>query len=128
MKRSNKEIIKMMSIIQNDSNSLYDRLISREKEYLKILSLKRTRSHFQELFKSHYDTIRIEELKCFSVDLINAINSFYLVVADLKWYLSYTEDMPMVVQDKIEIELKNLDKCYSTLKTYLSAEMSLEVE
>ena len=50
------ELLRLLIILKNDAQRLHERLIYREVEYLKILSLKRTREHFKAIFKSIYDT------------------------------------------------------------------------
>jgi hypothetical protein len=119
------EIHRLLLILKNDSQHLHERLILREREYIQILSLKRTRSHFPAVFKSRYDSVAVEDLKQLSEEVIIALDNFYYRVENLHWYLNHTEDMPAMIEDKVSISLKEITSLYNTLTVYLNAELGV---
>jgi hypothetical protein len=102
-----------------------DRLVFRRAEYIEIFALKRTREHFEDIFYSRFQTASIEDLSHCSQDIIAALDEFYSHIDDLKWYFNHTEDMPATVEEKVERELKSLEKSYEKLSLYIDAELGV---
>ena len=120
MNKSNPK--QLLLLIKYDVENLNNNLNGRKQDYLTIFSMKRTRSHFSEIFFSRYDSLSISELSCFSEDLITALNDYYVLISELKWYLYHTEDLPQTVNDYVELALKKLERPYNILKLYFEAE------
>ncbi|OIQ16729.1 MAG: hypothetical protein BM556_13785 [Bacteriovorax sp. MedPE-SWde] len=119
------ESLRLLVILKNDSRRLHDRIKYREVEYLRVLSLKRTRDHFKDIFKSLYFTITIDDLLLCSEDVISALDSFYTKVESMRWYLNHTEDMPATLEDNVAQFVKDISTLYDTLTIYLNAEIGV---
>ena len=52
-----------MTLLQLDARSLFRRIADRKEDYLMILNLKRTRSHFVDVFYSKYNDVSLDDLK-----------------------------------------------------------------
>lgn len=114
---------RILTLLKIDANNLFNRLKSRENEYLAIFSQKRTRDHFKEIFISKYPSISMGDLKYCSEDVIISLDAFYTKVDDMRWYLYHTDDMPVTVDDNVRHFLRELKELYSNLMLYLQAEL-----
>ena len=128
VEESLEESRRVIIVLKNDSTHLQHRLVDREREYIQIFSLKRTRTHFEVIFKSIYDSITIDDLKLCTEDVILALDNYYTKVEELKWYLNHTEDLPAMLEDKLTVYLKELTSLYKTLTLYLDAELGVVEE
>lgn len=126
MKKVNEESLRLLVILKNDSRRLFERIKFRKNEYLTILSLKRTREHFKEIFISIYNTITIPELTLVSEEVLMALDEYYSCVEQLKWYLNYTEDMPLTMKDTVNLRVRDIESKYELLKLYINAEIGLD--
>ena len=116
--------MRVLTILKLDSSGLKDRLVNYFPEYVNILTSKRTREHFKDLFRSKYETITFEDLRRCSQEIILEVERFYARVLSMKWYLYHTEDMPNRIQDKIAYDLKDLERSYDMLALYIDAELA----
>lgn len=126
MNRIPEESLRFLVIIKNDSKRLFERIKYREREYLQILSLKRTRDHLTTVFKSYYDSVTIADLKLCSSEVIISLDNFYAKIEELKWYLMHTEDMPAMLEDKMSAFQKDIAHLYDNLMLYINAEIGIE--
>jgi hypothetical protein len=125
MAKPSEEALRLLVILKNDAKRLYERIRYREVEYLQILSLKRTRDHFKDIFSSLYFTISVDNLKLCSQDVIVALDNFYTKVEHMRWYVNHTEDMPAMIEDKVSIYIAQITTLYETLELYLNAEIGV---
>ncbi len=116
---------RVLVLLKLDAKRLFYRIRDREPEYLAVFSLKRSRTHFPEIFKNRYDEIRISELLHCSQDVIVGLDQFYSKVDDMRWYLGHTEDMPGTVDEKVRHYVHELSSLYETLNLYVNAELGL---
>jgi len=128
MTRPSEEALRLLVILKNDSRRLYQRIRHREIEYLQILSLKRTREHFKDIFASKYFDISVDNLKLCSQDVIVALDNYYSKVEHMRWYLCHTEDMPAMIEDKTASFVREVGALHDTLDLYLSAEIGVGEE
>jgi hypothetical protein len=109
-----------------DAFNLLQRIKTRRKEFVDIFAMRRTREHFAWVFASRYDRATIKDLAHCSGETIAALDQYYGLADEMKWYLFQTEDMPNTVEETIFRLTKRLDKLHSTLVLYLDAELSLD--
>lgn len=112
----------ILLLLKLDSQRLYDRIKDRSPEYLSIFSIKRTREHFAEIFKSRYGSIEIADLKYCGEDVIRGADAFYHYVDEIKWYLNTTEDMPGTVDDKVHKMIARMKPILRDLQDSIEAE------
>ena len=115
---------KILLLIKLDAESVFRRIKFRQNEYIRTMSLKRTREHLKDVFKSRYDGITIHDMKNFSEEIIMEIDRYYDEVENLKWYLTHTEDMPTTVTDITTQKIIILEKLFNSMKMYIEAELS----
>lgn len=126
MKKINEESLRLLVILRNDSRRLFERIKFRKNDYLSILSLKRTREHFKDIFLSIYNTITIPQFSLVSEDVLMALDEFYSSTERLKWYLNHSEDMPLTMKDSVALQVRDIESKYELLKLYLNAEIGLD--
>lgn len=126
--KSNKDEItqRYLLLFKLDAQNLLQRVRSRRKEFVEVFAMRRTRDHFPGVFSSRYERATIKDLAHCSSETIAALDQFYGLVDEMKWYLFQTEDMPSTVEETIFRLTKRLDKLHSTLALYLDAELSLD--
>lgn len=126
--KSNKDEItqRYLLLFKLDAQNLLQRVKSRRKEFVEVFAMRRTRDHFPWVFSSRYERATIKDLAHCSSETIAALDQFYSLVDEMKWYLFQTEDMPSTVEETIFRLTKRLDKLHSTLALYLDAELSLD--
>lgn len=114
----------ILTMIKMDADSLYERVVEREKEYMRIFSVKRSREHFHEVFKTRFWDIHPSDLKICSPEVLIQLDSYYSQVDKLFWYLRSTEDMPGMIEDKISPKIRQIKDAYQMLELYLNAQFS----
>lgn len=122
---TNDEKRSLITAIKLDSRFLYDKVVNRRAEYISILSLKRTRAHFKDVFSNKYHSVGLNELKALEEDTVISVMQFYQEVEELKWYLEHTEDLPGTIENQVEKEVKRVERFYDTMCLYLDAELGL---
>lgn len=120
---TNSEIRKVLLLIRNDVQNLYERVKDRKNEYLELFSVKRTRAHFPEIFKNRYDEIPFTDLKLCEEELLVALDKFYKTIDEMKWYLMTTEDMPARIDDRVHQLMRELETDYAMIDLYLNAQI-----
>lgn len=106
---------KINYIILCDARSLVHRISGRKDEYISIFALKRTREHFEQIFKNKFDQMTPELLSYCDQEVIGAYYQFQIEVENLKWYLVYTDDMPHSIDDHIARLINRVEKFYKEL-------------
>jgi hypothetical protein len=127
--KSNKDEItqRYLQLFKLDAQNLMRRIQQRRKEFVEVFAMRRTREHFPWVFSSRYEKATIKDLAHCSNETIIALDQFYSLIDEMKWYLFHTEDMPNTVEETIFRLTKKLQKLHDTLALYLDAELSLDV-
>lgn len=115
-----------LQLFKLDAQNLLARIKTRRKEFVEVFAMRRTREHFPWIFSSRYEKATIKDLAHCSSETIAALDQFYGLVDEMKWYLYQTEDMPSTVEETVFRLTKRLEKLHATLALYLDAEMSLD--
>ena len=106
--------------------NLFSRILYRKPEYITIFALKRTREHFEDIFKNRYRDVTMDEISNCSIDTIQALNNFYEETESIRWYLVTTEDMPNGVSDELDRRFITLETLHNTLIIHIDAELGIE--
>ena len=127
MKSRNSEIVqRILLLLKNDANNLFNRVSTRKAEYLEIFALRRTREHFPVIFANRYSGTSLSDLSQCSTELITSLDQFYTVVEETSWYLFQTEDMPNTVETFIDRRIKRMEKLLNTLNLFIDAELGID--
>jgi hypothetical protein len=95
--KSRSDADRVRHLIAVDAATVMARLGKRQAEMVRLFSQLRDRSPLLEVVQSWFQSITFGELASLERAEQRAINSFYERLGDLRWYLRYTEDMPLQV-------------------------------
>jgi hypothetical protein len=95
--KSRSDADRVRHLIAVDAATVMGRLGKRQAEMVRLFSRLRDRSPLLEVVQSWFASISFKELACLEPREQKAIVTFYEHLADLRWYLQYTEDMPLQV-------------------------------
>lgn len=98
-----------------DSSNVMARLAARQGSMVGLFSRLRDRSPMLAVLDSWFDTITFSELAALEPAEQRAVNRFYELLAEVRWYLAYTEDMPGQVQTRLTTYLRRLEGAFREL-------------
>lgn len=113
----------ILALLKLDLEAVYERVVGREKEYMRIFSAERSRDHFEEIFYTRFFDFLPSDLKVCSPEVIIELDRFYKVFERIRWYLRHTEDMPQTAESRVEHFVKELKGLYPTVTLYLDAQL-----
>jgi hypothetical protein len=98
-----------------DASNVMTRLKNRHDDMVTLFSRTRDRSPLLGAVHSCYQTVTFGELVLLEPAEQRAVNRFYERLGELRWYLQYTEDMPLQVRQCVSQSLIELDVCHRRL-------------
>lgn len=98
-----------------DATSLLARVEKHEDEMVRLFSRLRDRSPLMTATHTAWPTVGFDALASLSPAQQRAATLFYEKVADLRWYLQYTEDMPLQLRQTLELAVKQLGDSHRVL-------------
>jgi hypothetical protein len=104
VKRSKRRIdaaARVRNLIAIDAANVMARLGERMEEMVTLFSRLRDRGPLLTVIDSLYPTVTFRELALLPPVEQRAVNEFYELLGDLRWYMQYTEDMPLQLQKKV---------------------------
>lgn len=107
--------VRIRHLIALDARNVMKRLASRRDEMVQLFSRLRDREPLLVAVHTWFVTITFGELSILEPHEQNAVSAFYELLADLRWYLQYTQDMPQKLQQRLDQHLKELDERYREL-------------
>lgn len=127
-KKIDSHSLKILMLLKFDANRLFDRIKYRAPEYLYEFSLKRTRDHFLEIFKNRYEIIAFQDLLLCGPEVLVALDQYYSLVDELRWYLNHTQDLPNRIEDKVFAYIKELERVIGILNLFIEAELNQDLD
>lgn len=129
MKNAHSELSERFLILfKLDAKNLFDRISDRRSDYIETFSLKRNRGVFKEVFENRYTKASINDLSHCPLEVIEVLNSFYIEVDKLYWYLKTTQDMPNTIEDEVTRKVSKIGVLYNQVELFVDGELSgLEV-
>lgn len=115
---------RIVHLIAMDATNVVRRLRERREEMVTLFSRLRTREPLLETVHSHFLGVRFEELAQLEVPAQVAVNGFYESLESLRWYLRYTEDMPLMVRKAVVQHQGRLELAFAHLVEVLGAAAS----
>src|SRR5690606_35542196 len=102
-------------LIAVDTATVMKRLEGRHGEMVRLFSRLRDRGPLLEVVHSWFESITFTELAAIEPHEQHAVNTFYELLGELRWYLQYTEDMPLQVQQRVVKFLHELRTAHRAL-------------
>jgi len=112
-------------LLQLETKRIYERLKEKKEEFVLLYSLKRTRRPFEILFESKLKNLNLSFFENFSEEICLAYFQFFSSIEELEWYLLFTEDLPLSLEQHVEKLLKTCKCYYDVLQLYLRAELEV---
>ena len=98
-----------------DAANVMLRIVGRQHEMVGLFSRLRDRSPMLEAIRTSFLTITFSDLAQLEVAEQKAVNKFYELLDELRWYLQYTEDMPTQVLLKVAVFVGRLETSHRHL-------------
>lgn len=125
-KNSDKVARRYLLLFKLDVQNLFNRLWGRKHEYITLFALKRSREHYETIFKSRYESATFDDLAYCDEETITALDQFYSYVEEIKWYLDHTQDMPNTIEDELTRMFHRLEDTYRMVMLYIDAELGVK--
>lgn len=106
---------KVRHLIALDASNIMKRLALHHVEMVSLFSRLRDRAPMVETVKSWFCSVEFSALAELEPSEQAAANAFYQELGELRWYLQYTEDMPMRVQQEVVTRLAQLQTAHRKL-------------
>ena len=104
-------------LISLDASNVMKRLAARREEMISLFSRLRDRQPMLTTLQSWFVTVRFTELVELDLREQASVNAFHECLDEMRWYFTYTEDMPSTAQTTLLLMLKKLDLAYALLLT-----------
>lgn len=102
-------------VLAMDAANVMKRLHARQDEMVRLFSRLRDRAPLMDAVHTWFTTITLAELTLLEPPEQHAVNAFYELLGELRWYLEYTEEMPTHVREKLSRFLRRLDERHRDL-------------
>lgn len=109
----------MRHLLSLDAQRVMQRLTAKQDEAVGLFSRLRTREALIELCRSDFMTAPFAELSKLEPKEQAATAAFHDALHELRWYVSYTEDMPSTVKVTVAQYVRRLDELHHALRVTL---------
>lgn len=113
--RWEQDTARVRHLLSLDADAVMRRLVSKQDEAVGLFSRLRTREGMVDLCKSGFTSITFSELVRLDPAEQQAVQAFHHVLHELRWYVSYTEDMPSTVKSTVTLFVARLDDLHRAL-------------
>ncbi len=100
-KRKHPPAARVRHLVALDAKNVMDRLSERLTEMVSLFSRLRDRTPLLTTVQSWFPSATFGDLAELEPVEQRAVNDFYEVLGQLRWYLQYTEDMPLQLQRQV---------------------------
>jgi hypothetical protein len=107
--------VRVRHLLAIDASNIMGRLAARQDSMVSLFSRLRDREPMLAVLNTWFDTITFSELATLEPTEQKSVNRFYELLAEVRWYLAYTEDMPGMVQTKLNSMLRRLEAAFREL-------------
>lgn len=102
-----------------DAARVLRRLTAKQDEAVSLFSRLRSREALVELCRADFTSAGFGDLARLDPVEQTAVQQFHDVLHELRWYVSYTEDMPSAVKSTVAQYVRRLDELHHTLNATL---------
>ena len=113
-------LARVRHLIALDAANVVRRLNLRRMEMVSLFSRLRDRTPLLMSIDSWFSSISFGDLALLEPGEQRAVNQFYECLAELRWYLMYTEDMPLQVQRRVDARAGDLEAHHRLLMAVLA--------
>ncbi|MCA2976843.1 MAG: hypothetical protein INH41_12185 [Myxococcaceae bacterium] len=105
----------MRHLLALDASTVMARFAARQDSMVGLFSRLRDRAPMLSVLDTRFDTITFGELSLLEPVEQRAVSRFHEVLGELRWYLAYTEDMPLQVQTRLTGSARRLEAAFREL-------------
>lgn len=98
-----------------EAAAVMQRLAARQEEMVRLFSRHRSRDPLLEATRSRLESVAFGELALLEPFEQRAVMAFSELLGELRWYLRYTEDMPVQVRQAVALFLRRLEVSHRAL-------------
>jgi len=113
--KAGKAAERIRHLIALDATNVMRRLEARQDEMVRLFSRLRDRTPMLETLANWFSSVQFEALAALDLRDQSAVNAYYESLGELRWYLQYTEDMPLTVRKTARQHLLRLQLAYANL-------------
>jgi len=117
--RWERDTARVRHLISQDAAEVLRKLQSKQDEAVGLFSRLRTREGMIDLCKSLYTGITFGELVRLEPSEQEAVHAFHHVLHELRWYVTYTEDMPSTVKSTVTLYVSRLEDLHRQLNAVI---------
>lgn len=119
--RWERDTARVRHLLSLDADAVMKRLASKQDEAVGLFSRLRTREGMVDLCRSGFTSITFSELVRLDPQEQQAVQAFHHVLHELRWYVTYTEDMPSTVKSTVTLYVVKLDELHRLLNAAIGA-------
>jgi len=109
------ETAKVRHLLSLDADQVMRRIEAKQDEAVGLFSRLRTREGMIDLCRSVFTTVTFSDLARLTPKEQRAVHDFHDLLHQLRWYVSYTEDMPSTVKTTVSQYVRRLDELHHLL-------------
>lgn len=113
--RWERDTARVRHLLALDADAVMKRLAAKQDEAVGLFSRLRTRDGLVELCKSLFTSATFSELVRLEPPEQEAVQAFHAVLHELRWYVTYTEDMPSTVKSTVTLYVTRLQDLHRAL-------------
>jgi 3-hydroxyacyl-CoA dehydrogenase len=106
---------RIRNLISLDANNVMKRLEARRDEMISLFSRLRDRTPMLSTVHNWFSSITFSDLVQLASREQSVVNQFYDCLDELRWYFTYTEDMPSTAQQNFSALFRRLEEAYGRL-------------
>lgn len=107
--------LRVRNLIAQDAANIIRRLDARRDEMFALFSRLRSREPMLSTIATRFTSATFHELVHLPVAEQAVVNHFYETLDDLRWYFTYTEDMPSTAQQTFGLMHRRLEEAHRKL-------------
>jgi hypothetical protein len=123
-KKADETTLRVRNLLAMDATNIMRRLEARRGEMFALFSRLRSREPLLTTLASRYTSATFHDLLNLPVQEQAVVDHFYECVDSLRWYFTYTEDMPSTVQQTFTPLHRRLEEAHRKLIATLGPPVS----
>lgn len=117
--RWEQDTARVRHLLSLDADAVMRKLIGKQDEAVGLFSRLRTREGMVELCRSLFTSVTFNELVRLEPGEQLAVQAFHALLHELRWYVTYTEDMPSTVKATVTLYVTRLTELHLALNAVI---------
>lgn len=117
--RWERDTARVRHLLSLDADAVMRRLLGKQDEAVGLFGRLRTREGMIELCRSLFTSVTFNELVRLEPQEQLAVQAFHALLHELRWYVTYTEDMPSTVKSTVTLYVTRLTDLHEELNAVI---------